>query len=797
MDELNGNGKRGLPKLREILRRQKQDSEDEESPDIEFLYDDADTHAAEIAEAYSYTEQPEFTMNQVAFTDLMNRFGLGNQWLKMGQGEKERAVLLLLDQVELWEREDRLRGARAILYLAQGCFEECMSDTECWDVARENVELLYKHGVFNSFIDLLSIETENTEAANNALRKLAVSLADSVELRTILTVLYIMVEVLRTHDDLLLRESFTQELGNLVAEDLLAIRLLNMVTRYCSGSAPHFPMKKVLLLLWKVILASLGGSDTLFTLKAGYREKSGIPPQAEDTVTVSKTMRAASPPASAAELIEATGVRRNRRGLGRMAKQSSLDEMGLDLDDEPEEFNDEDSGVESGFGRDSPRPDTPPPTKEHIVRGLPWTPKVRQKDIENFLDNSRVKFVGFKLSDDTSSLAGLPPAIHEGARVLSQHVYQSLAETQIKREEEIASNPLSRPEVEVEQTPAEILYQAMLPSLPQYMIALLKILLAAAPTSKAKTDSINIMTDVLPEEMPMTVMQSMKLGIDVNRHKEIIVKAVSAILLLLLKHFKINHVYQFEFMSQHLVFANCIPLVLKFFNQNIMAYIGSKNNIALLDFPSCVIGEQPELTAETLEVGDTSVYCWRNMASCVNLLRVLNKLTKWKHSRIMMLVVFKSAPILKRTLKVKHAMLQLYVLKLLKMQTKYLGRQWRKSNMKTMSAIYTKVRHRLNDDWAFGNDVDSRPWDFQAEECALRSAVDRFNNRRYDRGVGGHDRKDVLDGEFEPVDNCVNSVLGQEVELTEEFKANYEKWLQREVYNTQIDWDQLLVSSYD
>ena len=75
----------------------------------------------------------------------------------------------------------------------------------------------------------------------------------------------------------------------------------------------------------------------------------------------------------------------------------------------------------------------------------------------------------------------------------------------------------------------------------------------------------------------MTVLQSMKLGIDVNRHKEILVKAVAAILLLLLKHLKLNHVYQFEFMSQHLVFANCIPLVLKFFNQNIMAYIGAKN----------------------------------------------------------------------------------------------------------------------------------------------------------------------------------------------------------------------------
>jgi hypothetical protein len=68
-----------------------------------------------------------------------------------------------------------------------------------------------------------------------------------------------------------------------------------------------------------------------------------------------------------------------------------------------------------------------------------------------------------------------------------------------------------------------------------------------------------------------------------------------------------------------------------------------------------------------------------------------------------MLVVFKSAPILKRALKVRQAMMQLYILKLIKMQTKYLGRQWRKSNMKTMSAIYQKVRHRLTDDWAYGN----------------------------------------------------------------------------------------------
>ena len=48
-------------------------------------------------------------------------------------------------------------------------------------------------------------------------------------------------------------------------------------------------------------------------------------------------------------------------------------------------------------------------------------------------------------------------------------------------------------------------------------------------------------------------------------------------------------------------------------------------------------------------------------------------------------------------------LLLVFISQLLKAQTKYLGRNWRKSNMKTMSAIYQKVRHRLNDDWAYGN----------------------------------------------------------------------------------------------
>src|SRR5689334_14183409 len=83
-------------------------------------------------------------------------------------------------------------------------------------------------------------------------------------------------------------------------------------------------------------------------------------------------------------------------------------------------------------------------------------------------------------------------------------------------------------------------------------------------------------------------------------------------------------------------------------------------------------------------------------------------------------------------------MMQLYALKLLKLQTRYLGRQWRKSNMMAISAIYQRVRHRLNDDWAYGNEQETQTWDFQTEERALRNKIDIFNQRRYHRLTTSH-----------------------------------------------------------
>ncbi|XP_077496808.1 striatin interacting protein isoform X2 [Amblyomma americanum] len=831
-----------------------------DTPDLEFVYDDADTHENEIAELYTYTEETEFFQNKKAFEDTMKEYGFEPKWHTLSETARQDVALRLMDGVEVSPRGARMLAVRSVLYIMQGAFGECTTLEEQPQRARSNVFLLYRHGFFHVFLQLLNMEIENSSAATSALRKPAVSLGDSTDLRAILSVLYIFVEVMRvssetdTDDMKRDRTAFAAELAQpLLGEELLAITLFQMIIRFCSGATPHFPIKKVLLLLWKTILVSLGGTPQLRTLKAQYRAAHQLPPAPEDTVEVARTMRASSPPTSAADLIEAQQQRKTNRPFKRqsLVKQSSMDDF-QDLEGESgadEELRDMEERQSMSMDTSAPglpedpeaaaaalRPSTPAPgpaegrsgepqsadltdaprepplsrdetggfssvlSEANAALGLPWVPKVRPKDIKEFLDATRLKFVGYQLPNDQTSLAGLPEPIHEGLRVLKQHMYTSLAEVQMKKEEDIAKHPLSMKEHEIPATPTEILYQAMLPSMPQYMIALLKILLAAAPTSKAKTESVNIMADVLPEEMPVTVLQSMKLGIDVNRHKEIIIKAISAVLLLLLKHFKINHVLQFEYMGQQLMFANCIPLVLKFFNQNINSYIAAKNTISVIDFAACVIGEQPELTAETLEIGEQQPYCWRNVFSCINLLRVLNKLTKWKHSRIMMLVVFKSAPILKRALKVRHATLQLYVLKLLKMQTKYLGRQWRKSNMKTMSAIYQKVRHRLNDDWAYGNDLDARPWDFQAEEFSLQASINSFHSRRYDKPSSSSQQQQQqqqdLIADFQPVDNSFLSVLGREVELSPEFKLHYQQWLQGDVFRTNVDWDLLLCPGY-
>lgn len=127
---------------------------------MDFVYSDTDTHANEIAELYSYTEQPEFQLNVRSFEELMIQFNLPPSWQKLTDQQRTDVVLKLLDQLDVSTKKVRMKAARTVLYLAQGCFAEVQSDQEQQMWTQKNVKLIYEMGLFPVLVELLNFEIE-------------------------------------------------------------------------------------------------------------------------------------------------------------------------------------------------------------------------------------------------------------------------------------------------------------------------------------------------------------------------------------------------------------------------------------------------------------------------------------------------------------------------------------------------------------------------------------------------------------------------------------------------------------
>ena len=754
--------------------RQRKDSDPTpgDAPDLDFEYADTDTYAHELSELYSYSEAPEFYTTREVFETCLEASHHTSEWAELTAEQRRSFVMSLLNRFEVAQPQERLEAVKCLLYLAHGNFTPEMREESLEPTARENIFMMLDLGVYCATIELLAVEMEQGKGVYEGTRA-NITIADNYNLRMCLSLLYVIIETMRRDcpldppDWVHLRESFVESLPEpVVGEETLTSLLFAMLLSFCNGTMPHYPIKRILLLIWKTILAMMGGVDDLKEIKKKRREAAGLPEEFPE-VRPSRPLVLPTPAFDPRGQIDGAAARINR-GISQVSDTDSVGDISI-------------SGA----------------------KGLDFRPKARSKDVEGFVESCRSKYGCFEVGERGNGLAGLPEPVQESISVLRQHIYVPLSDVQVEEEEKakkIRANTLVTSEeagsegLTNRDNPTEKLYKILLPNLPQYMIALLKVLLAAAPTSRARNDSLNILVDVLPPEAPANIVESTQVTFDINRHKEIIVKAISATLLLLLKHFKVNHIYQFEYMSQHLVFANCIPLVLKFFNQNMTQYISARNNFPSLNFPTCVLlPQEGEVVPEVSESTTTdSGFCWRNLFSCINLVRILQKLTKWKHFRTVMLVVFRSAPILKRALKIRHPMMQLYILKLLKVQTKYLGRNWRRSNMKTISAIYRRVRHHLHDDWAYGNDLDARPWDFQQQEFALKASIEHFNTTYY--SPDPQTQSDPFGGKLSPIGQNYLSVLGEHVPLSEAWKEKYEEWVEVEVFQQPRDWDSFLGS---
>nr|CAD2151110.1 unnamed protein product [Meloidogyne enterolobii] len=872
--------------------------------EFNFNYADADSYEKELAEFYTYSEMDEFALNFECFVKYMREQKKEPFWNKLTRTEKCLIIQEMSASFDSTEPEQRLQAARIILYILQGSYgdfaelegkhqnsqsscSDCSTCSEARDLDKEkastselelpsklfksdhgtgdyefdclqnataNAYLLYEQGVFQPLCSLLRLEVslpfercadhsrESIVSNSRSTSRMdlatglngvggspsgtferrsrhTATLADNERIRVVLNCIYHMVESLRRAEivynsvcllfeqqnpgyqspkytfDLLfdrniharletLRKQFITELEEPLEHSKmpLAIILLDMMPTFVRAKNPHYPIKKVILLCWKVLLTTLGGIEFLREEKTRKRRDA---------------------------LLEYIGDTQHVISLSR--------------------------------------------------------PKVTEEDIKNFLQNARQKYFNYQLPNDSTTLFGLPMPVQTSVAALRRNLYTSLGEVQLKAEERYNKYPFSQKEF-IEETPTERLYSRILPEMAEYVIAILKVILASLPSSKAKNDAVTILSDVLTPETDTNEVLSnsisldlahsgsgnvlednIRVAIDINRHKELIIKGASSIIILLLKHFRLNHVYQFENFAQYLILANCMPLVLKFLDQNICRYFQSKHDLAPFNYPQCALyivrngNERPPLTSDNVDEGNNTesprYFCWRNVFSAINLLRAMNKLVKGKQARTILLVVYKSAPVLKRCMKAKLGIFQLYVLKLLKLQARYLGRQWRKTNMDIISAIYMRCRHRLNDDWAYANETTrTKSFDYHKEENELSIAIRRFNTRRYPYlqlrgGIAVADTSnpaehpyntssecqqqnnqlsdilthsssqlDELAGEWdpkvwEPMDNSLQTALAWEPVFSDRFLQNYKQWLEQEVYGHQTDWDGLLLKS--
>lgn len=151
-------------------------------------------------------------------------------------------------------------------------------------------------------------------------------------------------------------------------------------------------------------------------------------------------------------------------------------------------------------------------------------------------------------------------------------------------------------------------------------------------------------------------------------------------------------ILKFHHLTSLLLDSNCLVLVLKIFGlQEISAMVQTKNEMANCSFfgylhqqregsePAEVVIPPVAQEVEDEETELITDYSWRNFFSAINLVKILQKITKHRAHRILLMCQYKSSSILKRVLRVNQPMLQLQVLKLVKSQMPYCGRKWRSS----------------------------------------------------------------------------------------------------------------------
>eukprot|EP01147_Barroeca_monosierra_P009709 gene9709-1917_t len=400
--------------------------------------------------------------------------------------------------------------------------------------------------------------------------------------------------------------------------------------------------------------------------------------------------------------------------------------------------------------------------------GLQHVPsKCSLRDVEAYV--TRVKNQFLFVRDPSSNKLDYPPSVKEGYEALQKHLHIPLAEV-YRREEKSYSAELSRTQVDKiyqnnRHQRVETFFRIFYPIMKDAMKDMLVLLLHCRPAKEDAISDFNFWRADLdhPEE------QSGELDIpemlSLRRTQEITLKAVCATLLLLMKYFKSNHVYQFEAICMHIVDCKGIPVMLRLLNQNVDRYATTVHDVPdlqALQFVWTLTDNNPmrlvkendyrrraeafildehfrpkaicdsDDTKPIVPSGDTANE--RNVFSIISLIRLLQKLVKDKPARCFVLGTEKGSMILKRCLKVEHPMLNLYTLKGKKLPQLLHGGGciFKKFDEFSLNRVDQTVRQHMLDNWHYANSpMDEGSAPDQASEDVLTEQVQQFLELHY------------------------------------------------------------------
>ncbi|KAJ7667734.1 hypothetical protein DFH06DRAFT_1322310 [Mycena polygramma] len=757
----------------------------------DYKYDDEDTVMNEIEEFYSYVEMPQVAENLKAWEGSFS-----GAWTKSTLATRKAHVEVLLESLEHRNAEIRFTNARRLFYIVQGTFAETVSPEHQLHWIFENCKIVRSANGLSTIIEAMKIASSkhdllcglsDAEAAHfhiSATEKADFIEEVTTEISVYLGMLYHLVEIFKGHDD------FADELMSF--DPPLPVYLFTVVSGLRDKSARGYPVKKLLLVLWKTLLSCCGGIRDHARVKKLARELAGLQTTGDggeanikstplDIETFRQETSVKYPtftPPPAPPLLEIVAPKPVPVTTSRLAQAYSPIPIRHHY-----HHDDSDASLHHGGGGG-----------QH-----PFHPQQQGSRIPAAPDARADAAAAVAQAEEAADARLVPFAVDEADRLYNRHMYSGLehmpgSEGQFESSTFISKDPeaaeplpdialldakiaeatkaMEEGETLAEKRKAkerkedlmrlkrvEQIYSAVLPTLSGWVLVLLKLLLATVSASTNMQPPQSAGSNVFPpaQDQPSAPPPTSD-EIDVTRHREITSKAVSAILLLILKWFKVSHIMKFHHLGQHLLDTNCLLLILKMFSlQDLAAIVISKadspdNNFfryCMLKFsknpqPLGPADNQQRPSRHTVvktrilpngekheeEVDMVTEFSWRNFFSTINFAKIMQKLSKNRSHRIWMLIQYKSSPVLKRALKVQHPMFQLHILKLIKSQVPFCGRKWRQTNMKVITSIYLNCRPDLRDEWLTGTEVDDAS-DAQAQEHALRHLVKFYNNRRY------------------------------------------------------------------